>query len=75
MIKKLTRHGNSLALILDRGILELLEIDADTPIEISTDGRSLIVSPVRDEEREARLEEALRKGNERYARMLRRLAE
>ena len=26
MIKKLTRHGNSLALVIDRAILDLLEI-------------------------------------------------
>ena len=31
MIKKRTKHGNSLALVLDRGVLDLLEIDADTP--------------------------------------------
>ena len=75
MIKKLTRHGNSLALIIDRGVLELLDIDADTPVEVSTDGRSLIISPIRDDDREARFREALKKGNERYANMLRKLAE
>ncbi|MGD9726854.1 MAG: hypothetical protein AB7G68_03120 [Nitrospiraceae bacterium] len=26
MIKKLTKHGNSLALVIDRGILDLLDI-------------------------------------------------
>ena len=45
MIKKLTKHGNSLALILDKPVLELLKIDADTPLEISTDGQKLVVSP------------------------------
>jgi len=75
MIKKLTRHGNSLALIIDRAVLELLHMDADTPVDVSTDGHCLIVSPVRDDEREARFQEALEKGNERYAKMLRRLAE
>lgn len=46
MVKKLTKHGNSLALIVDRAILDLLKIDADTPLEISTDGEVLIVAPV-----------------------------
>ena len=32
MIKKLTRHGNSLALVMERGVLDLLNIDADTPL-------------------------------------------
>jgi antitoxin component of MazEF toxin-antitoxin module len=45
MIKKLVRHGNSLALVIDKPILELLKIDADTPLEIATDGRSLVVHP------------------------------
>jgi hypothetical protein len=39
MVKKLTKHGNSLALVLDRGVLDLLEIDADTPLNIKTDGK------------------------------------
>ncbi len=75
MRKRLTRHGNSLALVIDRPILELLSIDADTPLEISTDGRVLIVAPVRDAGRRRRFERALEKVNRRYARALRRLAE
>ena len=31
MIKKLTKHGNSVALVIDRPILELLKIDVETP--------------------------------------------
>ena len=49
MLKKLTRHGNSLALVIDKGVLELLNIDDKTPLEISTDGTLLLISPVRDE--------------------------
>lgn len=55
MIKTLTKHGNSLALIIDKPILELLEMDAETPISITTDGKALILSPVRDMEREEKL--------------------
>ncbi len=75
MIKRLTKHGNSLALVIDRGVLDLLEIDADTPLSITTDGNCLIVAPIRDEERRKRLEEAVREGNRRYGRALRRLAD
>ena len=32
MVKKLTRHGNSLALVIDRPILDLLKIDPETPV-------------------------------------------
>lgn len=74
MTKKLTRHGNSLALVMDRGVLDLLKIDAETPLEISTDGKVLIVSPIRDEKRRRRFLGALEKANRRYGRMLKRLA-
>lgn len=59
MIKKLTKHGNSLALVIDRSVLDLLKIDYDTALEVSTDGNVLIVSPVRDESRLMKLREAL----------------
>ena len=45
MIKKLTKHGNSLALVIDRSVLSLLNIDADTPIHIKTDGKRLFLAP------------------------------
>ena len=47
MRKRLTRHGNSLALIIDRPILDLLGIDREDELEISTDGRVLTLTPVR----------------------------
>jgi antitoxin MazE len=45
MIKKLTAIGNSLGLIIERPILELLKIDKDTPLEVRTDGEGLIIRP------------------------------
>ena len=51
MIKKLSAVGNSLGLIIDRPILELLDIDKDTPLEIRTDGRSLIIRPAKLDKR------------------------
>ena len=75
MIKKLTKHGNSLALVIDKGILDLLDIGADTPISITTDGRHLVIAKATDEKVQKRLEKMLEKGNKKYARMLKRLAE
>ena len=74
MIKRLSRHGNSLALVIDKGVLELLNIDDQTPLEISTDGELLIITPVRDEKRTHAFREALGKANNRYGRALKRLA-
>ena len=44
MIKYLTRHGNSLALVIDRPILDLLKITPEAPLEISTDGQRITIS-------------------------------
>ena len=74
MIKKLTKHGNSLALVIDRGVLDLLEIDAETPLNIKTDGKCLIVTPERDVARQKKFRVALEEGNRRYGKMLKRLA-
>jgi antitoxin component of MazEF toxin-antitoxin module len=75
MIKRLTRHGNSLALVIDKALLEILEIDADTPLKIRTDGTSLIVAPVRAAGRRRAFRAALKRVNDRHGRALRKLAE
>jgi antitoxin component of MazEF toxin-antitoxin module len=73
--KKLSRHGNSLALVIDRSILELLGISERTPLEISTDGRALVVAPANDKRRQKRFEDALAACNRQYGKALQRLAE
>jgi antitoxin MazE len=75
MIKRLAKHGNSLALVVDRPVLDLLRINADTPLEVSTDGQVLIVSPVRDAKRRKDFQKALNAANRKYGRALKRLAE
>ncbi len=46
MIKNLTQIGNSLGFVIDRPILELLKIDRNTPLEVTTDGKGLYIRPV-----------------------------
>ena len=75
MIKHLTNHGNSLALIIEKAILELLHIDQDTPLEINTDGRNLIISPVNDKNREKKVEAAMEKVHRRYSTAFKALAD
>ena len=48
MTKNLRPIGNSLGLIIDKPILELLKIDQNTPLNIQTDGESLIIRPIRE---------------------------
>jgi len=47
MRKKLKSIGNSLGLIIERPILDLLQIDRDTELEVTTDGDGLYVKPIR----------------------------
>ena len=75
MVKKLTKHGNSLALVIDRGVLDLLNIDDNTPLDISTDGEVLIVAPIHSNARRKAFQSALEKTNKRYGHLLKRLAE
>jgi antitoxin MazE len=75
MIKKLVRHGNSAALIIDKPILELLKIDMDSPIEVSTDGKNLLLSPVPDAGQEARISSSLEKVNRKHGSTLKKLSE
>ena len=74
-MKKLTKHGNSLALVIDKPILDLLKMDADTPLEITTDGDVLIVKPQRKRRDRKQLREALAWVNDNYGGALKRLAE
>jgi len=75
MSKTLTKHGNSFALVIDKPILELLRITPETPLEMTTNGDTLIISPVRDKRRQRRLDKMLEKINQDFAPALKKLAE
>jgi antitoxin component of MazEF toxin-antitoxin module len=76
VIKRLVRHGNSRALVIDKPILELLKVDENGAVEITTDGTSLIMRPVSAEEaRRIEFEAALEQTNEGWGGALKKLAE
>jgi len=75
VVKTLTRHGNSYALIIDKPILELLRATPDTPFEIVTDGQCLVLTPVRNRAEEKKFQDALEKVHKRFGRAMKRLAE
>lgn len=47
MRKKLSAVGNSYGLVIEKPILELLKIDRETDLEMTTDGMRLIIEPIR----------------------------
>jgi antitoxin component of MazEF toxin-antitoxin module len=75
MIKNLTKHGNSLAIVIEKPILDLLGADAKTPFDVTTDGQSLTLMPVQSAKRKKAFKAALDGANRRYANALKQLAE
>lgn len=75
MVKKLIRHGNSLALVIDKPVLDLLKITKETPLEIETlDGKSLQIRPAtQDAERKAKLKASMERVNKKFGKTLRNL--
>jgi hypothetical protein len=73
----LTKHGSSYALVIDQQILDQLNIRPDTPLTISTDGKSLLISPSGEEDDidDEKFQEILDGINHRYAKVFKRLAE
>lgn len=54
MIKKLVKYGNSHALVIDKPIMDLLNLSQRTPLEISTpDGNTLVIRPIRQQENDS----------------------
>lgn len=58
MVKRLTRSGNSVALVLEKGLLEAAHLEEGAEVEVSTNGEVIIVSPVRDKKRQAKFRAA-----------------
>jgi antitoxin component of MazEF toxin-antitoxin module len=75
MTKTLTKHGNSYALVIDKPILELLRATPETPFEIITDGRCLVITPVREQAEERKFEQAMENMHKRFGRAMKKLAE
>ncbi|MDK1031741.1 MAG: AbrB/MazE/SpoVT family DNA-binding domain-containing protein [Planctomycetia bacterium] len=47
MTKNLMKVGNSFCLIVPKSILRLLDIDEDTLLRITTDGKNIAIRPIR----------------------------
>ncbi len=74
MIKTLTKHGNSAALVIERPILDLLGATIDTAFEVVTDGQALILTPVKDAVRANKFRKSMDKVGKRYAKSFEELA-
>ncbi len=75
MIKRLTKVGNSHALVIDKPLLDAMGIDAGTPLQLTVTGSSLIVTPVDADVGREGVAKSVGKLRRRYGGMLKRLAE
>ena len=73
-LKKLSRQGNSTALIIDRQLMELMGIERDAVVKISVQGRKLLIEPLSEKDRAARVKEIQRKTLQKNAELFRRLS-
>lgn len=48
MRKRLSAIGNSFGIVIEKPILELLKIDKEMELEVTTDGLRLIIEPIRN---------------------------
>ena len=72
MRKRLSAIGNSLGLVIEKPILELLDIDRDTELEMTTDGQRLIITPV--QQRRAKVLAAAKRVMDAHDKTFRKLA-
>jgi len=75
MMKKLTRTGNSVAIVLDKPILEAVGLTENAEVEVSTDGQIIIIAPKRDSARARKFRKSAEKINRKYAGLFKRLSE
>ncbi len=75
MISQLTKHENSWAVVIEQPMIDLLNIEPETQLEITTDGKVLTITPVNTTTRRKRFEAALEETNREFGNVLRKLAE
>ncbi|TWU39347.1 AbrB/MazE/SpoVT family DNA-binding domain-containing protein [Novipirellula artificiosorum] len=75
MIKKLVKHGNSWAIVIDRPILDLLKIEPESQVELTTDGRTINIAPYSEADKKTRVRAARTAVNKKHSEAFRKLAE
>lgn len=74
-MKNLVAIGNSLGIIIEKPILDLLKIGRETALDVTTDGTRLIIQPLTEEKRAALIKESSAWVIEKHRETLRKLAQ
>jgi antitoxin component of MazEF toxin-antitoxin module len=75
MIKMLKKHGNSMALVIEKPMMEALGITAETPLQVTVNGNALVVTPANVGVGPERMKAVIKEIRKRYGPMLKRLAD
>jgi antitoxin MazE len=74
LIKRLSRHGNSLALVIDRNLLDMLDVREGAAFSVTVAGRALVLTPVDAVSKGRGFRSSLARVNRRHGRVLQHLA-
>jgi len=75
MIKRLQKHGNSVALIIEKPVMEALGITEATPLQVTVSGNALVVTPANVGVGPERMKGIIKDIRKKYGPMLKRLAD
>lgn len=75
MIKRLQKHGNSVALIIEKPVMEALGINEATPLQVTVNGNALVVTPANVGVGPDRMKGIVKDIRKKYGPMLKRLAD
>ncbi|MDZ4855827.1 MAG: AbrB/MazE/SpoVT family DNA-binding domain-containing protein [Nitrospirota bacterium] len=75
MIKTLKKHGNSMALVIEKPMMEALGITEETPLQVTVNGNALVVTPANVGVGPKRMKVVIKEIRKRYGPMLKRLAD
>ena len=75
MIKMLKKHGNSMALVIEKPMMEALGITEETPLQVTVNGNALVVTPANVGVGPERMKTVIKEIRKRYGPMLKRLAD
>ncbi|NGZ08539.1 MAG: AbrB/MazE/SpoVT family DNA-binding domain-containing protein [Nitrospira sp. LK70] len=75
MIKRLQKHGNSAALIIEKPVMQALGITEETPLQVTVNGNALVITPANVGVGPERMKMIIKDLRKRYGPMLKRLAD
>ena len=74
MTRTLQRHGNSVALVFDKTMLDALHMAPDTPVHVTLHGSTMVITPVNVGIEPDELDRTITRLRPRYKQMLENLA-